>query len=277
MELSIRHRLTVPIGEEVPRATLHLLLTPQSSLLQTVKSWELDAPGMDDARGFIDAYGNRAHLATQTDPDPELTVTATGVVITHDRSGIVGRLDLDPVPAIFLRPTPLARPIGAITTKFRSTPTSGEERIAQLHALMARVAEVIGEVPEPAQTQMQSQGGQTQMQEQTAEEEEPPPAQAADFAHAFIGAARSLDYPARFVTGYLAPEDDEDAAFHAWAEVWDDRLGWIGFDPMLDVCPTERHVRLACGLDADSTRPVRAVPLVGPPQSVLVDVQSAAD
>lgn len=274
MQITVRHQLSVSIGEDVPRAVMHLLLTPQSSNAQTVKEWEIEAPGMDDASGFIDAYGNRAHLATQTKPEPELIITAFGVVDTHDRNGVIGRLERDPVPALFLRTTPLTKPIGAITTKFRSTPRTGDERIAQLHALMARVAEVVGEPAEPApmQLQSQSQSGQSQSQSQSQAEEASPPPLAADYAHAFIGAARALDYPARFVTGYLCADGDEEAALHAWAEAWDDGLGWIGFDPMLDVCPSEQHVRLACGLDAATVPPVRAVPVTGPPKSVLVDV-----
>src|SRR5690606_5234631 len=103
--------------------------------------------------GFIDAYGNRAHLATQTRPEPQLVITASGVVTTHDRAGVVGRLARDPVPALFTRVTPLTRPAGAITQKFRTPPRTGEERIALLHGLMERVAEVLG----TGQAQSQSQ------------------------------------------------------------------------------------------------------------------------
>ena len=174
MQITVRHRLSVAIGEGVPRAVMHLLLTPQSSSVQTVKEWQLDAPGMDGASGFIDAYGNRAHLATQTRPEPELAVTASGVVVTHDRNGVVGRLDRDPVPALFTRATPLTRPIGAITTKFRSAPKS--DRIALLHGLMARVAEVL-EAPAAAPSQSQSQDGrgQSQSQETRASRRRAPP------------------------------------------------------------------------------------------------------
>lgn len=274
MRISIRHQLTVAIGEDAPRAVMHLLLTPQSSNSQTVEVWELDAPGMDEADGFVDAYGNRAHLATQTKPDPELTVTASGVVVTHDRSGVVGRLELDPVPTVFTRPTPLTKPIGAITTKFRSVPAFGQERIALLHDLMDRVTEVIGERPE--QSQSQSQDGQSQSQSQSSGEPEGEmlPAVAADYAHAFIGAARAIGYPARFVTGYLSGDGDSEAAFHAWAEAWDDGLGWIGFDAVLGECPAERHVRVACGLDAASVPPVRSVPMIGLPTAQVVEVQA---
>ena len=31
-------------------------------------------------------------------------------------------------------------------------------------------------------------------------------------------------------------------------------LGWVGFDPANRICPTERYVRLACGLDCRERR-----------------------
>jgi hypothetical protein len=132
-------------------------------------------------------------------------------------------------------------------------PRDGRDRIPFLHALMARVGEVVGGGAQQAQKQDQEGQSQSQSQQEAAAE---------DHAHAFVGGARALDIPARYVTGYVLPEDGP-AAFHAWAEAWDEGLGWIGFDPMLGYCPNERHVRVACGLDAQSTMPVRSVPAAG--------------
>jgi transglutaminase-like putative cysteine protease len=58
-----------------------------------------------------------------------------------------------------------------------------------------------------------------------------------DFAVLFVEAARSLDFGARIVSGYLY-NPDQDAAVspgagstHAWAEVYVPGAGWITFDP----------------------------------------------
>jgi transglutaminase-like putative cysteine protease len=78
-----------------------------------------------------------------------------------------------------------------------------------------------------------------------------------DHAHIFISAARTLGIPARYVTGYLVLDDPGPApAHHAWAEAYVEALGWVGFDVANRICPTERYVRLACGLDAGYTAPV---------------------
>ena len=262
MQITIRHTISLAVGDGVPRAVQHLLLTPPSSDVQTVREWRVEAPGLDEANGFVDAYGNRAHLASQTKPEPEFLISAGGIVETHGGTGVVGRLERDPVPALFRRTTPLTKPIGAITSRFRAAPKTGKERIALLHALMARVGEVVGG---EASSQTQAQDGQSQSQGGGKA------AEPVEFAHAFIGAARALDIPARYVTGYLLPEDGA-AAVHAWAEAWDDGLGWIAFDPMLNLCPADRHVRLATGLDAVSTAAVRSVPVVGTPVLLSLEV-----
>jgi transglutaminase-like putative cysteine protease len=64
--------------------------------------------------------------------------------------------------------------------------------------------------------------------------------------------------------GYLAPQREPVdqsaprlAERHAWAESDVPGFGWIGFDPCLDLCPTDRHVRVAVGLDQADVAPVR--------------------
>ena len=73
-----------------------------------------------------------------------------------------------------------------------------------------------------------------------------------DITHVFLAAARHLEMPARYVSGYFYRADgvvDQDAG-HAWAEAKVPDLGWVGFDPTNGISPTEAHVRVAIGLDA---------------------------
>ncbi|RYE09469.1 MAG: transglutaminase family protein [Hyphomicrobiales bacterium] len=239
MKLSLTHTLTFSLGTP-GRAVQHLLLTALSTPQQKIERWSIDMPGFAEAATFRDGFGNKAHLVSQVKPEPELVVTVSGLVETIDKAGVLGRLDLDPPPALFRRPTDLTRP----NDEFRVGLSHKDGRIALLHELMARVhAQATG----PSQTQ--DADGQSQSQGSRPD----------DAVHAFIAAARAENIPARYVTGYLF--DDGAARFHAWAEAWDDGLGWIGFDPLLDRCPTDHHIRLAAGLDATSTMPIRAVPM----------------
>lgn len=273
MKIAIRHDLSLPLGPGLQRGVEHLLLTPQTGPTQNVLGWSISMPGIEKAASFIDGFGNRAHLVSQLKPEAELLISVAGTVETIDRNGVVGKPWGETPPALYRRPTAETKPIGAITSKFRTTPRNGPDRIPLLHALMARVAEVVGGPPEKdTQTQSQTSDGASQSQSQSqsatgapateapAEAVPRPPASA--YALAFIGAARALEIPARYVSGYLALAEDGATALHAWVEAWDDGLGWIAFDPMLGYCPTDKHVRVAVGLDATSTPMVRSVPVI---------------
>ena len=248
MKLSLRHTLTLSLGSPA-RAVAHLLLTPSNTPQQRIERWSIDMPGIADAATFRDGYGNRAHLVSQVKPEAEIVVTVSGVVETFDKAGVLGKLDHDTPPALFRR----LLPTETVDAELIKGLAGRVDRIAVLHELMDRVHAL--EAPELAtQTQDENEdegeGGQSQSQ---GEAEAP-----ADALMGFIRAARGLGIPARHVTGYLLK--GEKAKRHAWAEAWDDGLGWIGFDPALAVCPTENHIRVAAGLDAVGTVGVRTVP-----------------
>lgn len=253
MRIAIRHQLNVTPALGTPNAVLQLLLTPQNGPTQKLESWSVDMPGIGNAGRFTDAFGNVAHLVNQSRPEGALAVTVTGVVVTSDKHGVLGRPGGEPVPALYGRVTSLTPAPAGLPRKFRDR---GTNRLDILHGLMAWLGEALGAPELRTQTQMQmaADGSQVQSQGRTSK------VAARDYAHAFIGACRALDIPARYVTGYLAEAADGQAAFHAWAEAYDDRLGWVGFDPVLQLCPTDRHVRLAVGLDALGAQPVRLVP-----------------
>ena len=253
MRLTIRHSLVFSLGTPV-RAAQHLLLTASATPQQKVERWSIEMPGISDAVSFRDCFGNRAHLVTQTRPEGAISVVASGTVETVDKSGVLGRLDYDPGPALFRRTTEATKLDPRLVDGM--APDGG--RIGFLHKLMARAHEGAREA---TQTQRQDDQGQSQGSA----------ANTAEVVHGFIGAARASDIPARYVTGYLF--DEGTASFHAWAEAWDDGLGWIGFDPVLNVCPSTEHVRLASGLDATSTMPIRSVPVWGemPVETVTIE------
>lgn len=90
-----------------------------------------------------------------------------------------------------------------------------------------------------------------------------------DHAHVFIGCARMLGIPARYVSGYLMIDDriDQEAG-HGWAEAHIDGLGWVGFDISNGICPDHRYVRVATGRDYRDAAPVTGISY-GAGESVL--------
>jgi transglutaminase-like putative cysteine protease len=82
-----------------------------------------------------------------------------------------------------------------------------------------------------------------------------------DHAQVLIAAAREAGLPARYVSGYLQANADGAAheAAHAWAELYVQGFGWIGFDPANRCCPDARYIRLGSGLDAQDAAPIRGI------------------
>ncbi|HEY8593785.1 MAG TPA: transglutaminase family protein [Devosiaceae bacterium] len=259
MRIAIRHQMTFAFDPEPLRISGHLLVTPRSFESQRVHSWNVAVEGAQVGARFRDAYGNAALLVGNSTPGDRLGITVEGLVETIDSSGVVGRLEGDPVPALFRRVTPLTRANVTLFSKFRGTPTRGPELIDTLHGLMLRIGE-----------------NMRFGKEDERDDDERDEATAADFAHAFIGGARALGIPARYVTGYVA-EDGDLSATHAWAEAFDENLGWIGFDAALGRCPTDAYVRVAVGLDATSAIAVRCVPAIGAENLAAEEVAALAE
>lgn len=253
MRIAIEHHLKFTLLPGATQAMMHLLLTPPSGPGQSVESWSVEVAGIGNAGRFTDGFGNTAHLVNQPRPEGEVVLKAQGVVTTIDTSGVLGRPAGEPVPALYKRVTSLTKPPAADIADF----AGGTSRLDLLHGLMARIGDTLGLPEASEQRQMQATGAQAQEQSQTAEL---PPS--ADYAHLFIAGARANDIPARFVTGYLLADEDGLGGLHHWAEAYDEGLGWIGFDPRRQLCPTERYVRLVIGLDAETAQPLRIVPAV---------------
>ncbi len=238
MRISIRHELSFAQIEGVGHAVHHLLLCPRDTSAQTVEDWTISAPGIDGAARFADAFGNVALMTAQTRPEDDLFISVSGTVETRDTNGVIGRLATDPVTGLFRRITGLTKPNGTLVNRLKSQTKSGASRLDLFHWLMNRLHESYIE------PDAEDDGGD----------------RLADCMHEFIAAVRGLDIPARFVTGYVLAEETGAARLHFWAEAWDEGLGWIGFDPANNLCPTEAYVRLACGLDLNTAVPVRLVP-----------------
>jgi len=102
-----------------------------------------------------------------------------------------------------------------------------------------------------------------------------------DFAHLMIACLRSLELPARYISGYLRNDANLTGAeaSHAWVSVWCPVLGWQGFDPTNNTIPGGRHLTLAWGRDYFDVTPVKGVALGGGEHviSVSVDVSALAN
>lgn len=265
MRIHIRHE--TQYHYEVPAAGIiqTLRLTPRNHDGQYVLDWRIDVSENCRLDEHEDAFGNIAHAFTADGPFTALRVLVEGEVDTQETNGVVhGAIERFP-PSLYLRETPLSRTDAAISAFAKETrANTGPDTLAQLHGLLGRVHEEIAFDVDP------TNAGTT-----AAEAFALKRGVGQDLAHIFIAAARSLGIPARYVGGYLhrADEATRQEAGHAWAEAFVPDLGWVGFDPANDTCPTDAYVRVAVGLDYLGAAPVRGVRQGGEGETLAVVIQ----
>ncbi len=247
MKIHIRHATTYHYDNPGSHLVQRLYLTPLDTPSQSVLEWTIEAPGIENALRYVDAFGNVAHVTTPPIDLAEVTVVAAGTVRTTDTAGVAG-YDLGSVPIqAYLASTPATEANAAITALAHGHgQLSG---IEQLHSLSAsvldKVAYVIGATNEHTTAADAVRDGKGVCQ---------------DHAHVFISAARLLGVPARYVSGYMVVGENEFAeASHAWAEAYVASLGWVGFDVSNQVSPDERYVRVATGMDVSGATPAKGV------------------
>lgn len=81
-----------------------------------------------------------------------------------------------------------------------------------------------------------------------------------DFAHMLLVMLRLLSIPARYVSGYVCPHDNNlrgEGATHAWVEAYIPFYGWLGLDPTNNCVVNDGHVRLAIGRNFSDCSPVK--------------------
>ncbi len=261
MLISVKHRTTHIYEEEADYTIQSLRLTPANFKGQQVLSWSVSSPNEDNALIFTDCFGNQVRTITIGEPHSIIEICAEGVVETEDCNGVIsGLFEMAPV-SVFLRPTLQTKADDAI--KELAEKSVKEDPLPTLHELNRIILD-----------RVEYKKGSTDSKTTAAEALEGGEGVCQDHTHIFISAARTLNIPARYVTGYLLT-DDKDEAHHAWAEVYVKNLGWVGFDVSNQLCPTDEYVRIACGLDAEDAAPIRGTFQGGDNErlDVMVEVQ----
>ena len=256
MLLTISHETLYRFDQPVRSGLQELRLTPVSSSCQRVVSWETEIDGGVREAAFKDQHGNRVELISLTPGRSEIRIHSRGQVDTTDTGGVTAVHDGFTPLWLFRRHTALTRPgpgVGDLARRVGSDEDGpdgdGSDEVARMHDLARRIGERV------TYTVGTTHAGSTAEEVLAAGH-----GVCQDHAHLFISAARVLGFPARYVSGYLMMDDrvDQDAS-HGWAEVWLDGLGWVGFDVSNGICPDDRYVRVATGLDYREAAPVSGV------------------
>lgn len=248
MRLNIAYTSEYSYDAPVQYGLQRLRLTPCPRPGQVVINWRTEMEGASSEVTYRDQFDNETNLVSVSQDVNKITITSTGEVDTSNLSGVIGRHTGYAPLWLFTRETPLT----ALTKPLRdlgraiSADTDG---VSRMHELMGAVAE-----------RVEYEGGGTDTTTTADEALALGKGVCQDHTHIFVAVARSMGFPARYVSGFLMMDGQtHQAASHAWAEVHIDALGWVGFDASNRISPDERYVCLATGLDYRDAAPISGV------------------
>ncbi len=261
--LLISHETHYRFDGPVSYALQRLKLRPKDSAGQRVIDWRIDIDGGTIEAECEDAHLNHVALVSVDPGRTEVSIRCSGTVATDNDGGITGRHRGHTPLWTFLRPTRLTTPGRGIVKMLGSFKVSDADVIGSLHALSALV-----------RAQLPYEDGHTKS-DTTAEQAIVIGAGVCqDHAHIFLAAARSLGFPARYISGYLLIDGVVDqGASHAWAEVHVEPLGWIGFDISNGISPDTRYIRVATGYDYRDAAPITGLSFGAHDESMVVSLR----
>lgn len=276
--LRYRIRHTTRYAYSDPVAVSHNLarLAPRDDGRQRRTAWRLEiAPQPSRHRRGSDPFGNQIDRFVIQDPHRELAVTAESEVEVTPRPAPGADVPWDapgahPLAAEpFRYESPLVPRSRALAEFARSDFAPGRGIIDAALALTRRIH--AGFAYDPAATTIATPVHEVLERRRGV---------CQDFAQLLCGCLRSLDLPARYVSGYLetapppgAPRLVGADASHAWVQLWTGAAaGWLDLDPTNGCIPDTGHIVVAWGRDFSDVSPLLGMILGGGSARIQVGV-----
>ncbi len=261
MRLAIRHTTRYDFGQPVTRGLQRLRMKPKTSHGQQILDWQMHLEGARLEADYDDQHHNRTVLISVEPGARAVSVMCSGLVETSDNAGMVGPHTGYMPLWHFRAQTALTQP-GTLMRALMAKLKDRRDSLELLHALSRGVLDAVDyeigftDAETTAEQAMAAGRGVCQ-----------------DHAHIFIGCARALGIPARYVSGYLMMNDriDQEAG-HGWAEAHVDGLGWVAFDVSNGISADSRYVRVATGCDYREAAPVTGISYGGGEAALAVSL-----
>jgi transglutaminase-like putative cysteine protease len=249
-------------------------MTPLTSTAQVVLHTRLDVSPTPWSQTYRDYWGTEVTAFEVLDQHSELTVTATSTVQVSRPSPEPHELTW----AELLADAVQDRHCESLVNDDRVRPDQElHDLVAELADASARPSDFARSVCRLVHDEMKYQSGSTKVHGHASDAWSKRTGVCQDMAHVAIGALRSANVPARYVSGYLHPKRDPQVGdtvvgeSHAWIEWWDGE--WVGFDPTNDIEPGDRHVVVARGRSYADVPPLKGIFSGGSTSSMRVQVQ----
>jgi transglutaminase-like putative cysteine protease len=265
MLLKVKHSTKYSYSETQRMILQSHRLYPSRCDTQTVLSWDVFAEGALFGEYFEDGAGDRLRTMSLNSDVDGLEISVIGQVETNDKSGVI-KLKRDRMPThVYLHSSSLTKADKSLRElALESIQDIGGSSLDKAHAMMNSISDRIEYI-----------SGSTNSSFTAAQALQQGKGVCQDQAHCLLSISRLNNIPARYVTGYLydAEKGDNHGESHAWAELYIDGLGWIGFDAANRCCPDDRYIRIGSGLDGLDAALIRGVTRGAGQESMLTNVE----
>jgi transglutaminase-like putative cysteine protease len=274
---AVSHDTVLRYSKTVGLSYNEVRMRPPDRGMQRTLRFALSSDPLTEPASRVDYYGNVVHRVDVTTPHQELRLRADSVVqndpvrTSRPTPWDLETIQLDPRLDYALPSprVPLAPATRALLDEWCGDDRSFEALLHVAECIRRDFRYVTGATTVQSSIDDLLAGGAGVCQ---------------DFTHLFLAVARHAEWPARYISGYVGPAEDEESVegqSHAWAEVCGANGRWLGIDPTHGGQVGQRHVRLAVGRDYASVAPHRGLfygdAVAAPPEVTVritrVDVQ----
>ena len=245
MRIKILHKTTYLYNKNVPRLSQSLRLYPTACKNQSIINWSINVDRGKIKYLYKDSLGHRTYSLTNKNIEGVQNIIAKGEIETKDFSVILKGYNEKVSPQCFIRYSDLTNPSNKIITlsKKISDPKDHVSLCHQLNQISAK--------------SIKYQTDSTSIYTSASESLEKGRGVCQDFAHILITLARYCGMPARYINGFLYDKNNSITSSHAWAEIFIEHLGWVGFDPTYHKCTDQNYVRVCAGFDSLDASTIR--------------------
>jgi transglutaminase-like putative cysteine protease len=278
MLLKLTHLTDLVYDEPITESVVELRMFPRQEAMQHRLSFELKLQPYSTVNSYFDWLGNTVHTFTINGVHESIKIAATSVVETE-------RLDVTPESLPDTWPVRGAGDYQLYDYLQFSGPVVDSPQLAELaKELYARPGIRIGELGQRMirliNTRFEYEPGVTTAASPVTDMLTLRKGVCQDYTHLMIALARSMQIPARYVSGLLHPDDTDVHRFrgytqsHAWCEMYFPSYGWIGFDPTNSCVAGENYVKVAVGRDYRDVPPNKGLYRGAGKESILVSVKT---
>jgi len=234
-------------------------LTPRSDGRQNVVLNRAETVPATRSYRYVDYWGTAVTAFDLHAPHTELEVTASSVVETDK-----GEVPKEKVGWEALQSAEVIDRFDEYLTPSHYTPDS--KRMARVGERIAKYNEPYEAIVEAAKwvnTELDYVPGTTGVHSSGLDALREGKGVCQDFAHLTLILLRSMGIPARYVSGYLHPNDEAkvgetiDGQSHAWIQAWTG--GWWNYDPTNDKEINEQYISVGVGRDYHDVTPLKGI------------------